>query len=77
MLRGWIDYYGRFYRSALYPVMAHVDLHLAKWIARKHKRARRSQTRAFDWLRRIRRDHPRMFVHWRLATTNDSMTRAV
>lgn len=76
-LRGWLDYYGRFYRSALYPVMAHVDRHLAKWIARKHKRARRSQTRAFDWLWRIRRDHPRLFAHWGLATMSDSMTRAV
>jgi len=66
-LRGWMEYYGRFHRSALYPVLAQVDLHLAKWIARKHKRARRSLTRAFAWLRRIRRDCPSLFAHWRLA----------
>jgi len=29
VLRGWVEYYGRFYQSALYPVMARVDLHLA------------------------------------------------
>ena len=67
VLRGWMEYYGRFYQSALYPVMARVDLHLAKWIARKHKRVRRSLTRAFEWLRRIRRDCPGLFVHWSLA----------
>lgn len=67
VLLGWVNYYGRFYQSALYPVMAQVDLHLAKWITRKHKRARRSLVRAFQWLRRIRRDCPRLFVHWRLA----------
>ena len=67
VLRGWVAYYGRFYQSALYPVMAQVDLHLAKWIVRKHKRARRSLVRAFEWLRRIRRDCPSLFAHWRLA----------
>ena len=67
VLRGWVNYYGRFYQSALYPVMAQVDLHLAKWIVRKHKRARRSLARAFEWLRRIRRGCPVLFVHWRLA----------
>ncbi|WP_416373151.1 group II intron maturase-specific domain-containing protein [Escherichia coli] len=37
ILQGWITYYSRFYQSTLYQVMAQVDLHLAKWIARKHK----------------------------------------
>lgn len=67
VLQGWVNYYGRFYQSVLYPVMEHVDLHLAKWLVRKHKRARRSLARAFEWLRRIRRDCPALFVHWRLA----------
>ena len=70
VVRGWMDYYGRFYRSGLSPVMAHVDLHLAKWIARKHKRVRRSLWRAFEWLRRIRRGRPDLFVHWRIANRN-------
>lgn len=67
VLRGWVNYYGRFYRSALSPVMAHVDLHLAKWVAHKYKRVRRSLWRAFDWLRWIRRASPGLFVHWRRA----------
>ncbi|MDM4038640.1 group II intron maturase-specific domain-containing protein [Escherichia coli] len=40
-----MTYYSRFYQSKLYPVMAQVDLHLAKWIARKHKRVRGSLVR--------------------------------
>lgn len=62
-----VTYYGRFYQSSLYPVMAQVDLHLAKWIARKHKRTRGNLSRACQWLRRIRRECPMLFVHWRLA----------
>ncbi|EKG7896022.1 hypothetical protein O4I91_004335 [Salmonella enterica] len=46
--------------------MAQVDLHLAKWIVRKHKRARRSLERAFEWLRRIRRENPSLFARWSL-----------
>jgi group II intron reverse transcriptase/maturase len=68
VLRGWLRYYGHFYHSALFPVVAQVDLHLAKWIANKHKRVRGSLAQAFDWLRRIRRTCPGLFVHWRLAT---------
>jgi group II intron reverse transcriptase/maturase len=41
ILRGWVTYYGRFYQSALYPVMAQVDLHLAKWTSSRLAAPRR------------------------------------
>jgi group II intron reverse transcriptase/maturase len=66
VVRGWVVYYGRFYRSALSRVLKQVDLHLAKWIARKHKRVHGSLAQAFDWLRRIRRTEPGLFAHWHL-----------
>jgi RNA-directed DNA polymerase len=66
VVRGWVVYYGRFYRSALSRVMKQVDLHLAKWIVRKHKRVHGSLAQAFDWLRRIRRSVPGLFAHWDL-----------
>jgi len=67
IVRGWAQYYGRFQRSALYPVMAKIDQHLTKWIKAKHKRVRGRLTRALEWLRRIRSGRPRLFVHWNLA----------
>ncbi|CBJ49604.1 group II intron reverse transcriptase/maturase [Ralstonia solanacearum] len=67
VVRGWVDYYGRFYRSKLCLVLSHIDLHLAKWIARKHKRVRKSLVRAYEWLRRIRGECPELFAHWRMA----------
>ena len=66
ILRGWIHYYGRFYRSALYFVMQHFDYRLAKWIACKYKRVRKSIGKAFDWLHRVRCSQPRLFAHWSL-----------
>jgi len=31
-IRGWINYYGRFYKSALYPALRHIDRILARCI---------------------------------------------
>src|SRR5206468_5996061 len=30
-VRGWVDYYGRFYRSALTPVLRHLERALIRW----------------------------------------------
>jgi RNA-directed DNA polymerase len=31
VVRGWLQYYGRFYCSALYPIMRQLDRSLARW----------------------------------------------
>src|SRR5262249_12659526 len=46
-IRGWINYYGRYYKSALYPTLRHIDRILARWAHRKFNRpnpARQSST---------------------------------
>ena len=45
-IRGWINYYGRFYPSALYPTLRPIDVFLARWADRKFKSLRRHKTRA-------------------------------
>ena len=42
-IRGWINYYGRYYKSALYPTLRHIDRKLARWAHRKFKSLRRHQ----------------------------------
>jgi RNA-directed DNA polymerase len=66
VLRGWIQYYGRFYKSALYAVLRHFNSLLVRWAMRKYKRLRRHRRRAEHWLGGIARREPRMFVHWHL-----------
>jgi RNA-directed DNA polymerase len=65
-VRGWIQYYGRFYRSALTPVLRHLERALIKWARRKFKRFRRHQRRATHWLGRIARRDPGLFVMWQI-----------
>jgi RNA-directed DNA polymerase len=65
-IRGWIGYYGRFYRSALEMIAFHLDAALVRWAMRKYKRFKRQKTRAFRWLAAIRRTKPGLFPHWAL-----------
>ena len=68
IIRGWINYYGSFYKSALYPLFDQLDGSLKKWAMRKYKRLRGRQRRAGYWLSRIRSQQPSLFSHWQLAS---------
>lgn len=66
ILRGWLNYYGSYCRSALFPTFECLERILSKWAARKYKRFRRRRKPARHWLRRISRRQPGLFVHWQL-----------
>ena len=55
IVRGWINYYGRFYRTALYLTLKLINRYLLRWARRKFKRLRTSKHRAWAWLVRISR----------------------
>ena len=65
-IRGWINYFGRFYPSALYPTLRRIDVFLARWADRKFKSLRRRKTQAIPWLQRIARRQTGLFAHWTL-----------
>ena len=75
-VRGWVNYYGVFYKSALYPTLRQLDRKLALWATRKYKRLRRHRRRAAHWLERIARAKPGLFAHWRLLWGQARMGRA-
>jgi RNA-directed DNA polymerase len=64
VLRGWLNYYGSYYRSALHSVFRHLDDRLTRWAKQKYKRLRRHHRRAQHWLQRIARRQPELFAHW-------------
>ena len=63
-IRGWILYYGAFYKSALYGALRRIDERLVLWATRKYKRMRGHRRRAAAWLRQVRRTFPTLFAHW-------------
>jgi RNA-directed DNA polymerase len=65
-VRGWIGYYGAFYRSELYSLAWRIDQHLLRWAMQKFKRLHGKIAKASEWLDTVRRHVPRLFAHWHL-----------
>jgi group II intron reverse transcriptase/maturase len=65
-IRGWINYYSHFYKSALYASLRRIDFHLRTWVRRKFKRFRQTPKGAREWLARVIRTNPGLFAHWPL-----------
>jgi RNA-directed DNA polymerase len=66
VIRGWITYYGRYYKSALYPTLRYLDQRLTGWARAKYKRLRRHRRRSEHWIRRVVHRDPGLFAHWGL-----------
>jgi len=66
VVRGWINYYGAFYRSELRFLAWRINEHLTRWATHKFKRFRKRYLRAMEWLQRIYRRDPKLFAHWQL-----------
>ena len=65
-IQGWINYYGRFYRSQMYMTLRHINVKLVLWATRKYKKLYRHRRRATHWLGRLAKNFPGLFPHWRI-----------
>lgn len=65
ILQGWINYYGKFYKSAMYPLFHQLNYRLEHWVTRKIKRYRHHKRRARYWLSCIAKQQPDLFAQWR------------
>ena len=72
VVRGWMNYYGRFYRSKCVHVLRHLNEALAAWARRKYRRFHRRERASMHWLGRIARRDASLFVHWQLGVTPDA-----
>lgn len=66
VIRGWINYYCSFYKSAMYPILRHLNRTLVRWATRKFKRLKGHSRRAEYFLGRIARKEPWLFPHWKM-----------
>jgi RNA-directed DNA polymerase len=65
-VRGWINYYGRFYRTELIQTLKLINEYLMRWAVRKYKRLRGHPTRAARFLTAVAERDRSLFAHWRL-----------
>jgi RNA-directed DNA polymerase len=64
VIMGWINYYGRYHKSALYSTFRHFNEIIVRWAMRKYKRLRYHWRRARRLLAEIARRQPNLFAHW-------------
>jgi len=76
VIRGWITYYGRYYKSALYPTFRYLDQCLANWAMAKYKRLRRHKRQAEHWVRKVSLRDPKLFAHWPMLAGHGWTVRA-
>ena len=76
IVRGWMQYYGRFAPYELHPVLQQLNDYLRRWARRKYKRLRRSLRRQWRWLHAVAQREPNLFAHWRLVGTYGRMMGA-
>jgi RNA-directed DNA polymerase len=63
-VRGWVDFYGRFYRTELIQTLKLINDYLVRWAMRKYKRLRGHHRRARRFLDSVARREPALFAHW-------------
>ncbi len=68
VIRGWMNYYGQFYRSELYRLLLRINTYLVRWARRKFRRLR-SFKKAKRWWKGLLRRQPRLFAHWAWVTS--------
>ena len=69
LLRGWLEFYGRYAPSALYPLLRYVNQKLVAWVMRKFKRFKDHKTLASQFLQRLAAEGVDLFVHWQIGMT--------
>jgi group II intron reverse transcriptase/maturase len=76
-VRGWINYYGQFYRTKLRQSLLRIDEYLVRWAMQKFKRLRGRRERAWEFLVSVSSREPELFAHWQLTQTNGRKVGAV
>ena len=64
LLLGWLNYYGRYCPSAMYPTWKYINATLVAWAMRKYKRYAGRKIQAGQLIESIALKRPRLFVHW-------------
>jgi hypothetical protein len=77
IVRGWINYYGRFHPTELKRSLQRIDDYLVRWAMRKFKRLKGRRERAWEFLADVSSREPKLFAHWQLVRPYDRMVGAV
>jgi len=63
--RRTMNYYGRFYRTAMDPLLRRVNTYLRRWAGKKYRRRLRAHRRFWRWWNGLLERQPDLFAHWK------------
>jgi len=66
MIRGWVNYYGKFRISEMRKVFRLLRRRLVQWARKHYKRYRTRLNKACQWIDEVKKQYPSLFYHWRL-----------
>ncbi len=69
ILRGWLEYYGKYCRSAMNTVWRHFNKTLVEWAMAKYRKLKDHKIRASQFIEDIAMRQPHLFVHWQQGIT--------
>ena len=64
VVAGWMTYYGRFYRSAMHPLLQRLNAYLRRWAGNKYRRLGNYRRFRRWWAGVLQRQHT-LFAQWR------------
>lgn len=64
VVAGWMNYYGRFHRSAMHPLLQRVNAYLRRWAGSKYRRLG-NYRRFRAWWAGLLQRQPTLFAQWR------------
>ena len=68
-IRGWINYYGKFFKWRMIKVFHYLDGLIQQWLANKYRFTSKAKT--IETFRRIKEEFPVMFYHWKFGIKQD------
>ncbi len=63
-MKGVIRYYGKYKLWELQRLMWHFEFRLIKWVLNKYKKFKGSYTKAYQWIKELKKSYPTMFYYW-------------
>jgi RNA-directed DNA polymerase len=63
VVRGWMQYYGAFYKTALYPLLRRINYYLMRWVRKKYRKVRTFKKFHKRW-KQVTAAWPNLFAHW-------------
>ncbi|EFH3877976.1 group II intron reverse transcriptase/maturase, partial [Escherichia coli] len=65
MISGWLNYYAKYYKSAMKKVCRYINLTLIAWARKKYKTLRYKKTKACQLMERLSKEKLELFAHWK------------